>query len=102
MTAWWYAEKDKKTGPLEQGDLARLIQSGKIDPGTMLWKEGMESWLPLDEIKELQTLKAAVPPPLPPKVSADPLTYPMAARWAHDIEVAARANSSSLFLCLIV
>lgn len=81
MTAWWYAEKDKKTGPLEQGDLARLIQSGTIGPRTMLWKEDMDSWLPLDEIKELQTLKAAVPPPLPPKVSADPLTYPMASRW---------------------
>lgn len=81
MIAWWYAEKDKKTGPLEQGDLARLIQSGKIGPRTMLWKEGMESWLPLDEIKELQMLKAAVPPPLPPKVSAKSLTYPMAVRW---------------------
>ncbi len=81
MTAWWYAEKDKKTGPLEQGDLTRLIQSGKIGPRTMLWKEGMESWLPLDEIEELRALKAAVPPPLPPKVSSDPLTYPMATRW---------------------
>lgn len=81
MTAWWYAEKDKKTGPLEQGDLTRLIQSGKIGSRTMLWKEGMESWLPLDEIEELQALKPAVPPPLPPKVSSDPLTYPMATRW---------------------
>jgi uncharacterized RDD family membrane protein YckC len=81
MTAWWYAEKDKKAGPLEQGDLALFIQSGTIGPRTMLWKEGMESWLPLDEIKELQTLKAVVPPPLPPKVNPDPLTYPMAAPW---------------------
>lgn len=81
MTAWWYAEKDKKIGPLEQADLARLIQSGKIGPRTMLWKEGMESWLPLDEIEELRALKAAVPPPLPPKVSCDLLTYPMATRW---------------------
>lgn len=81
MTTWWYAEKDKKTGPLEQGELAPLIQSGKIGPRTMLWKEGMESWLPLDEIEELQPLKEAVPPPLPPKISVDPLTYPMASRW---------------------
>lgn len=81
MTAWWYAEKDKKTGPLEQGDLTRLIQSGKIGSRTMLWKEGMGSWPPLDEIEELQALKPAVPPPLPPKVSSDPLTYPMATRW---------------------
>ncbi|MFA7175496.1 MAG: RDD family protein [Kiritimatiellia bacterium] len=81
MTAWWYAEKEKKTGPLEQGELASLIQRGKIGPRTMLWKEGMESWLPLNEIEELQPLKAAVPPPLPPKANTDPLTFPMAARW---------------------
>jgi uncharacterized RDD family membrane protein YckC len=81
MTAWWYAEKEKKTGPLEQGELTPLIQSGKIGPKTMLWREGMESWLPLDEIEELQPLKAAVPPPLPPKASIDPLTYPLATRW---------------------
>ncbi|WP_076789654.1 RDD family protein [Chlorobium sp. KB01] len=81
MTAWWYAEKEKKTGPLEQDELASLIQRGKIGPRTMLWKEGMESWLPLNEIEELQMLNAAVPPPLPPKVSTDPLTFPMATRW---------------------
>lgn len=81
MTAWWYAEKEKETGPLEHEELASLIQRGKIGPRTMLWKEGMESWLPLNEIKELQILNAAVPPPLPPKVSANPLTFPMATRW---------------------
>lgn len=81
MTAWWYAEKEKKTGPLEQGELASLVQRGKIGPSTMLWKEGMESWLPLNEIEELQPLKAAIPPPLPSKASTDPLTFPMAMRW---------------------
>lgn len=81
MTAWWYAEKEKKTGPFEQEELASLIQRGKIGPRTMLWKEGMESWLPLNEIEELQPLKAAVPPPLPPKASTNPLTFPMATRW---------------------
>jgi uncharacterized RDD family membrane protein YckC len=59
----------------------RLIQSGKIGPSTLLWKEGMETWRPLGEIEELQTIKAVVPPPLPPKVSLDPLTYPLATRW---------------------
>jgi hypothetical protein len=80
---WWYTEKEKKYGPLNQEELASLIQRGDIDPRTMLWKEGMESWLPLNEIKELQPLKAAIPPPLPLKVSADPLTFPMATRWSR-------------------
>lgn len=81
MTVWWYAEKEKKIGPFEQGDLASLIQRGKIGPRTMLWKEGMESWHPLDEIEELKPLKAMVPPPLPLKASTDPLTFPMATQW---------------------
>jgi hypothetical protein len=51
-----------------------------IGPNTMLWKEGMEAWLPLDEIEELRGLKSVLPPPLPSKVSS-PLTYPMASRW---------------------
>jgi uncharacterized RDD family membrane protein YckC len=81
MAAWWYTEKEKKIGPVEEDELKQLLQSGKIGPRTMLWKEGMDSWGPLDEIDELQTLKAAIPPPLPPKVSADPLTFPLATRW---------------------
>jgi uncharacterized RDD family membrane protein YckC len=81
MTAWWYAKNDKKTGPLGLGELRELIQSGKIGLKTILWKEGMASWLPLDEIEELQALKSTVPPPLPPEISRDPLTYPLATRW---------------------
>jgi hypothetical protein len=80
MTAWWYAKEDKQYGPVEKDGLTRLIQAGVIGPKTMLWKEGMESWLPLDEIEELRGLKSVLPPPLPSKVSS-PLTYPMASRW---------------------
>ena len=80
MTTWWYAKKDKKPCSCEEKDLTRLIQNGKIGSKTMLWKDGMESWLPLDEINELREV---LPPPLPPKVSSDPLTYPMASRWSR-------------------
>lgn len=81
MTAWWYSDKDKKTGPVEADELRRLLQTEKIGPKTMLWHEGMEVWRPLDDVDELNELKAAVPPPLPPKTSPDPLSYPLATRW---------------------
>ncbi|MGZ8911002.1 MAG: RDD family protein [Methylobacter sp.] len=77
MTAWWYSENEKKSGPIEHDDLKSLILSGKIGPRTLLWKEGMESWLHLDDIDEL---KVAVPPPLPLTQSKDPLTYSFAYR----------------------
>lgn len=81
MSVWWYAEKDKKTGPLEAEQLKQLLQSGKIEPRTMLWREGMDAWRPLAEIDELQMITAAVPPPLPSKTSSDPLTFPLATSW---------------------
>jgi hypothetical protein len=81
MTAWWYAKEDKQYGPVEKDGLTRLIQAGMIRPKTMLWKEGMEAWLPLDEIEELHGLKSALPPLLPPRVGSNPLTYSMASRW---------------------
>lgn len=81
MTAWWYAEHDKKVGPADIDELKRLLETGRIGLKTVLWREGMEAWRPLDEIDELSTLKGAVPPPLPAKTHADPLTYPLADRW---------------------
>lgn len=81
MTIWWYADKDKKTGPIEMDELRQLLQSGRIGSKTMLWHEGMEAWQPLDEIEELNELKFAVPPPLPPKTNPDPLSYPLATPW---------------------
>ena len=81
MTAWWYAKNQKKSGPVESDELMRFLQSGQINPKTLLWKEGMESWLPLDEIDELRRLRTAVPPPLPPRLDPDPLAFPLATRW---------------------
>ncbi len=64
MTAWWYSDKDKKTGPVETDELKRLLQTEKIGCKTMLWHEGMEAWISLEEVEELNGLKAAVPPPI--------------------------------------
>lgn len=81
MTAWWYVDKDKKIGPIETDELKRLLQSGKVGANTMLWHEGMDAWRPLDQVDELNELKAVVPPPLPPKAEPNPLSYPLATRW---------------------
>jgi uncharacterized RDD family membrane protein YckC len=81
MTAWWYVEKDEKTGPVEKDELRKLLQAGRIGPKTMLWQEGMETWRPLDEVDELNDLEVVAPPLLPLKTNPDPLSYPLATRW---------------------
>ncbi|MDD4052012.1 MAG: RDD family protein [candidate division Zixibacteria bacterium] len=82
MNAWWYTYKGKQTGPIEKEAIGQLFLSKKIGSKTMMWREGMDSWRPLEEIDELNELRTAVPPPLPTK-EIDPLTYPLATCWTR-------------------
>jgi uncharacterized RDD family membrane protein YckC len=81
MSVWWYIIKDKKTGPIDLEALKKSFQTGAIGEKTMLWREGMEVWQPLDELEELNSLRALVPPPLPSKPKMSEQDYPLAKRW---------------------
>lgn len=83
MSLWWYVHKDKKTGPVAVDELRQLLQTGAISLKTLVWQEGLEAWRPLDEVEALSALKGTLPPPLPPKVAADPLALPSASRWTR-------------------
>ena len=48
------------------GTLASQVKSGGLTRSTLVWKQGMAGWAAADSVPELQSLFAAVPPPLPP------------------------------------
>lgn len=81
MSGWWYAGGDGKVGPVEVGEIERLIQSGAVSPSTLLWREGMAEWLPLADIPEFKRGVEPVPPPLPTPTANIPAFYPMATKW---------------------
>lgn len=86
MIDWWYADKDKKIGPVKKDEIKRLLQTGQIGAKTLLWHEGMETWQSFDKVDELKKLdqpelKVSVPPPLPSQTELDPVSYPLATRW---------------------
>jgi uncharacterized RDD family membrane protein YckC len=83
MSAWWYIIKDKKKGPVELDELKKLIQAGTIGLKTMVWREGMDAWQHIEEVDELRSLMAVIPPPFPSKQAVNVLDYPMANRWAR-------------------
>ncbi|WP_408601615.1 GYF domain-containing protein [Pseudomonas sp. PLMAX] len=83
MSAWWYVTKDKKKGPVEVSELKKLIQAGTIGVKTMVWREGMDAWQHIDEVDELRSLLAVIPPPFPSKQAVNDLDYPMTNRWAR-------------------
>lgn len=47
---WYYGEAGLQAGPVSEDRLGELIASGRIGPGTMLWREGMTHWLPLSHV----------------------------------------------------
>jgi len=52
---WFYVDGPRRVGPLSDSEWADLVRSGKIQPGTLVWHEGLPTWTP----------HAQVPPPPP-------------------------------------
>ncbi|MFO7606203.1 MAG: GYF domain-containing protein [Desulfurivibrionaceae bacterium] len=48
---WYYAEGDRKKGPIKQQEFERLLAAGDIVPETLVWRKGMNDWQPLAEVR---------------------------------------------------
>jgi uncharacterized membrane protein YhaH (DUF805 family) len=54
---WYYALGQDRQGPVDDGEMVRLLAIGTITPQTLVWTTGMEGW---------QSAQDALPPPLRP------------------------------------
>ncbi len=57
----------QQQGPYDHATFSGHIRSGAVRSGMLAWREGMESWQPVEQIPELAPLFRATPPPLPPQ-----------------------------------
>lgn len=55
---WYYAISGQRQGPVTQEEFDQLIRDGVIRPETLVWKQGMMTWLPYSQV-------APPPPPIP-------------------------------------
>jgi hypothetical protein len=53
---WYYAESGAPQGPVGLSELERLASDGRIGPGTLYWRSGLEQWTPGTELSELNRL----------------------------------------------
>ncbi len=65
MTDWYYADATKtRQGPVTTPALLKLREQASIDDDTLLWREGLDGWLPLRALAhELGTVAQPTPPP---------------------------------------
>lgn len=47
---WYYARGEEQIGPVEEGAFRILVDQRIVGPSTLVWREGMESWVAYQEI----------------------------------------------------
>lgn len=66
MPQWYYGSPAGQTGPVEEQEIRALIAAGTIVPETLLWRDGMKDWTPLQAVPELSGHPlASYPSPYP-------------------------------------
>ena len=47
---WYYVDGPHRVGPVSESEWDQLVQSGKIQPGTLVWHEGLSAWTPYSKV----------------------------------------------------
>jgi uncharacterized RDD family membrane protein YckC len=61
---WYVGRNGQKAGPYSTEQLKRMAAAGQLVPTDLLWKQGLETWVPLEKVKGL--IPAAAGGTLPP------------------------------------
>ncbi|HTV42258.1 MAG TPA: DUF4339 domain-containing protein [Candidatus Sulfotelmatobacter sp.] len=48
---WFYSDGKTQNGPVSDSQLDELLRSGKISEKTLVWREGMDQWQPLNSTR---------------------------------------------------
>jgi membrane protease subunit (stomatin/prohibitin family) len=64
-TTWYLGVDGKQVGPLAPSEVQARVSTGTATPDTLVWRPGMEAWVPLGDVPELQANPGSTPPPLP-------------------------------------
>ena len=59
--SWYYAEGGKQTGPVDDAQFEQLVQSGRIQPETLVWQEGMANWEAYSRVRGAAMSSSAPP-----------------------------------------
>src|SRR6185369_333892 len=61
---WFYVEAGQQAGPVDDAQLDELARTGKIQPETLVWHEGMENWQALRDARPAAAPSGTTTPPV--------------------------------------
>ncbi|KAB2849019.1 MAG: DUF4339 domain-containing protein [Hyphomicrobiaceae bacterium] len=50
MSTWFFYRNGQQQGPVTDEVFRQLVQSGQVGPSDLVWREGMQEWLPLQTL----------------------------------------------------
>jgi tetratricopeptide (TPR) repeat protein len=59
---WFYAQGEKRLGPVELDPLVEMIVTGQLSSSTLVWRHGLGEWMAAGNVPEIA---GHLPPPLP-------------------------------------
>ncbi|MEO6034779.1 MAG: RDD family protein [Verrucomicrobiota bacterium] len=65
---WYYQQAGEQRGPVTETDLDQLYNSGTVRGETLVWREGMASWTPYAEVKNIPNAAAVGAGTIPGKI----------------------------------
>lgn len=79
MTNWYYHDPSQgRVGPINEDAVREHFRAGRIQRDTLVWREGLREWQPLQRLENELGL-GATPPPLPLDIAAAPAATPATA-----------------------
>ncbi|MGI6353630.1 MAG: RDD family protein [Lentisphaerae bacterium] len=107
---WYFGENDQQQGPVSLDELKAMIRSGRLTVDTLVWRQGMSDWMPVQGVPELrleadlarrgavgpQYQPSNVPPPVPPPtgMSSSAQPFPSGAAGGAPASPAGSVNDS--------
>jgi hypothetical protein len=85
MATWHYGSGGRQYGPVDENELRAMIASGAVGPATLVWREGMRDWLPLQAVPELGGAAGLA---CPPPYGGVPMYYPPATAGTSGLAIA--------------
>lgn len=70
---WFYAQGDRKVGPVSVKELMQAAADGTLQPSDLVWTEGMTDWKEASTVKGLEGSWPSSPPPPPTRRAAKPV-----------------------------
>jgi hypothetical protein len=89
---WFYVKDGQQCGPVLTEELQQLCNSGVLNPLDVVWKVGMDQWVPISSVAEMNLVTVA-PPSSASGLATSAARSPLASRSIHGVQRHSTSNS---------